>query len=177
VAKALIVSDSHGLTDKVAEIATAHDYDEAFHCGDFNVDLDRQPFKRMIAVAGNTDDPNAAPAEQIVEWQGLRFFMTHGHTYNVNMTLMSLYYKARQIEADVVLFGHTHYPLCAEEEGILFINPGSIKEPRGYHVPTYVLLEVQSNEQERQKEETVLTITFYDDQSRPVDELSRTFVR
>ncbi len=34
--------------------------------------------------------------------------MTHGHLYDVSMSLTRLDLKAREIGASVVLFGHTH---------------------------------------------------------------------
>ena len=34
------------------------------------------------------------------------------------------------MNADIVLFGHTHENLLKEEDGIVFMNPGSISLPR-----------------------------------------------
>ena len=31
--------------------------------------------------------------------------------------------------ADIVVFGHTHYPVVEEHQGVLFINPGSPSLP------------------------------------------------
>ena len=41
---------------------------------------------------------------------------------------MSLYYKALEINANYVLFGHTHFQEKFEKGGITFINPGSLKD-------------------------------------------------
>jgi putative phosphoesterase len=43
--------------------------------------------------------------------------------------------------ADIIVFGHTHLPLNAEEDGVLLFNPGSATYPRG-SVPTFGLITV-----------------------------------
>ena len=45
--------------------------------------------------------------------------------------------------ANVVLFGHTHVPLCLEEEGVLYLNPGSLTSPRGGSHASYAILEIE----------------------------------
>lgn len=58
------------------------------------------------------------------------FFITHGHLYNIKMTLMNLAYKSEEAEADIICFGHSHAAGSELIEGKLFINPGSIRQPR-----------------------------------------------
>ena len=45
--------------------------------------------------------------------------------------LNNIYYKTREVGADVGLFGHTHQELIIRENGILLMNPGSPSLPRG----------------------------------------------
>ncbi len=57
-------------------------------------------------------------------------FATHGHVYNRdNLPPLK--------EGDVLLYGHTHVPLCETVSGIVCMNPGSVSipkegSPRGY---------------------------------------------
>jgi predicted phosphodiesterase len=45
--RALIISDTHGLKEEVAQVASLYNVDIAFHCGDFCVDEALYPFIAM----------------------------------------------------------------------------------------------------------------------------------
>ncbi len=79
-------------------------------------------------------------------WPAKRFYMVHGHQYGVKMSLQSLYYRAKEKEADIVLFGHTHVPCCEQEDGIWLINPGSPSRPRLAGKGSYALIDIKENE-------------------------------
>jgi hypothetical protein len=85
---------------------------------------------RIISVRGNCDTSKAAPSELVEEIGGRKFLITHGHKYDVKTTLTRLKFRALEVGADVVLFGHTHIAGIAFEDGIWFINPGSPAVPR-----------------------------------------------
>ena len=61
---------------------------------------------------------------------GRTVFATHGHVYNRdNLPPLK--------PGDVLLYGHTHVPLCETVSGIVCMNPGSVSipkegSPRGY---------------------------------------------
>lgn len=76
---------------------------------------------------------------------GITIWMTHGHMHFANtvidrmihlgkkMTLNAInrqvierLARARPLEAQVVIFGHTHKPCAIEREGVLFFNPGAV---------------------------------------------------
>lgn len=170
--KALIISDTHGLTEEVALVAQREKFEKGFHCGDFCTDPSQSPFNTFVMVRGNNDDHPKVANEELVQWAGLNILVTHGHLYQVEYSLLRLGYRAMEAEADVVLFGHTHYPVCLEQDGIIFCNPGSLKRPRGYTIPTYVTLEVTE-----QKEQLALSFTYYDRQGHRVEALGRSFLR
>ncbi|MDA0330159.1 MAG: metallophosphoesterase family protein [Gemmatimonadetes bacterium] len=44
--------------------------------------------------------------------------------------------------AGVVGMGHTHYPMVRPTEGCLFINPGSVGQPRHGGLPSYALVDL-----------------------------------
>ena len=53
-------------------------------------------------------------------------YMTHGHRHNVKMGLYSLLREARNMNAQAVLYGHTHVADChREEDGLWVLNPGA----------------------------------------------------
>ena len=50
--------------------------------------------------------------------------------------------RLKRIEPDVVVFGHTHMPFCETLGGVLFLNPGSVTQPRGDYRPSMVRLTI-----------------------------------
>ncbi|MCB6949730.1 YfcE family phosphodiesterase, partial [Roseburia faecis] len=68
-------------------------------------------------------------------------FVTHGHHYNVKMTLLNLSYKAKEVGADFVFFGHSHILGAELIENTLFLNPGSLLMPSGRTERTYAIVE------------------------------------
>jgi len=89
----------------------------------------------VLGVQGNCDFPrDAAPITHTFHAESVRFFMTHGHAYGVKNGLLRLSLAARECEAQVVLFGHTHVPFCHQENGIWFLNPGSCRSRLNYGV-------------------------------------------
>lgn len=50
-------------------------------------------------------------------------YLTHGHVYNEN-NLPPL------AKGDILLHGHTHVPVCRENDGYTYINPGSVSIPK-----------------------------------------------
>lgn len=124
-----VVSDTH--RDHYM-IQTALEYvkscDVVIHLGDNVQDVSEiaQKFKgKIINVKGNCDFSVDVPTERVEIIEEKKFFITHGHTYDVKYTLNNLKGKARELNADVVLYGHTHISQIIFEEGIWYINPGS----------------------------------------------------
>lgn len=116
-----------------------------FHLGD-NVE-DAQSIIRnfqikVFYIAGNTDYTVSVPEEQFIELQGKKFLLTHGHLYNIYSSVNSLYYRAKEIGADAVVFGHTHVPLNTVIDNVLLFNPGSITGPRGGSTHSYGILNI-----------------------------------
>jgi predicted phosphodiesterase len=40
-----------------------------------------------------------------------------------------------------VFLGHTHYPMCRLNDGVMFCNPGSLGQPRKGGMPTYAVVD------------------------------------
>lgn len=117
--KILILSDTHS-SDVTLDLSS---FDYVFHCGDLGVfkNLDK-----VLYVRGNCDFKG--PKELEFKINNKLFYITHGDLYNVKEDYNRLFYRAKELKADVVLFGHTHRCARFEMENILFINPGAYED-------------------------------------------------
>lgn len=128
-----VISDTHR-SDKYINLAKKliEDADILIHLGD-NID-DVEPlsngFKgRVYAVAGNCDFSSKYSKEGTIEVNGVKIFYTHGDLYGVKSTMTNIYYRGKEIGADVVLFGHTHQQGIERTDELILMNPGSISLP------------------------------------------------
>lgn len=126
----LIISDSHGNTEDLLYVVKNVDYDKIFFLGDGIKDiltiegLDRS---KLLLVKGNNDISNIVPDFIVEEIEGKKFFITHGHLYNVKYGIKKLVEVAQSYGADVIVYGHTHIALQTKiQNKIICINPGSI---------------------------------------------------
>src|SRR5690625_3108690 len=138
--KVLILSDSHSLTEEICEITERHQGSHLIHCGDSESDMDAPELEPFIKVGGNCDPDTRFPDEQTIKIENFTYFITHGHLYQVKMNLTALSYRAEEVQADVVCYGHTHIAGAEKIGGQLFINPGSIRLPYNRCEKTYALL-------------------------------------
>lgn len=166
--KVLIMSDSHGLTHEISIIKERHQHEVVtmIHCGDSELEKNDSNMAGMIAVRGNCDHDSAYPNTVVEEFAGKRFLITHGHLYNVKMTLFNLSLKAEEEEANIICFGHSHAAGSEFIDGKLYINPGSIHQPRGRKEKTYAILDILQDQ---------VYVTFYDVQGEKIDPLSCTY--
>ncbi len=90
--------------------------------------------KAFFAVCGNCDTflDGVGEKEAVLEICGHRIFICHGHTRMVKYGTYALLCAARERNADIALYGHTHiaHEEYDSESGIYLFNPGSIGEPR-----------------------------------------------
>ncbi|WP_077369670.1 metallophosphoesterase family protein [Anaerosalibacter sp. Marseille-P3206] len=132
-----VVSDTHGRINEFVRYAKKLEKpDLIIHLGD-NVEDAYQIEKEMkvdtVVIRGNCDFvSNDIESEKLLKIKDKNIFITHGNKYNVKYDLTRLLYKAEEVEADMVLFGHTHIPFIESEKyGIIVMNPGSPTLPRG----------------------------------------------
>ena len=121
-----VISDSHGnriSIDKVKKRISSADV--LLFLGDGEEDLREitEEFKgEVYAVRGNCDMRGLYPEERLIELQGKKIFMCHGHRYGVKYGYNSIFYRGKEVGADIVLFGHSHIPIIEEEDGVFKIN-------------------------------------------------------
>ncbi|HHY72796.1 MAG TPA: metallophosphoesterase [Bacillus bacterium] len=142
--KVLIVSDSHGLEKELVALKNKYssEVDAMIHCGDSELSFASNEIADYIAVKGNCDYDRNFLNDQLVSINEVPFYITHGHLYNVKMSLLNLRYRAEEVGAKIVCFGHSHIAGAELIDDILFINPGSIYLPRARKEKTYAILEV-----------------------------------
>lgn len=144
--KLAILGDTHGRIEEIKQELKKLSIKHFLYTGDFYGDAKRLAHHLGISfdgVLGNCDPPNPEAQEEIiVEWAGQKIFIVHGHQYGVKASLNRLYYRAKELQANIVLYGHTHMPMEEIIEDILFINPGSPSRPRGGAKPSFALLEL-----------------------------------
>lgn len=127
----LAVSDIHGRNDTLEQVLDRHpDIRTVIFLGDgfdgVQEVAERHPSHTFICVPGNCDHAPLTPAVTVEMLGSKRFFITHGHKYNVKYGLYTLELAARERQADIALFGHTHQPLCDYADGLYLCNPGSL---------------------------------------------------
>jgi putative phosphoesterase len=166
--KVLIMSDSHGLTTDIDDIKNRHmdEVDFMLHCGDSELSAESSELMAFKGVKGNCDFGSNLPDEIIEHLGDYVLYMTHGHLYNVKATLMNLKYRALEINAKIACYGHSHIAVAEIIDGVLFINPGSIRLPVLRRQKTYAILDVEN---------TLAKVTFYEVNGREVEEISQRF--
>ena len=149
--KALVVSDTHGAHGNLdTAIEREEPFDVIFHLGD--VEGGEHYIQAVVdcpvhIVKGNNDFFADLPADKEVKLEGHRIFMTHGHGYYVSMGEEHIVREARLRQADIALYGHTHRPSVREKEGVLVMNPGSLRYPRQEgRRPSYIVMDISGGE-------------------------------
>jgi len=159
--KLLIFSDTHGsIAPLTAVFNWAKDRlppNDTISCavflGDGISDLNRAADETGFycdwkVVCGNNDyRTSSAPEAAAFNFCDYRFFVCHGHRHSLYGGFQSLIAAARNSQANVVLYGHTHVPSFKKIEGLLLLNPGSVGRPRSRIGASFAVIECASNEQ------------------------------
>lgn len=143
----LIVSDTHRHDQNLKEVLRgAGPIDRLIHLGDAEGSED---YIRQIAncpvniVRGNNDFYCDLPREEEFTLGRYKVLITHGHYYYVSLNMQEIMRQAKARNMDIVMFGHTHRPLIKFEDGIAFLNPGSISYPRQEgRKPSFIIMEI-----------------------------------
>lgn len=146
--KILVLSDTHRNLHNTKDIFEnlKDAVDIVVHLGDCDDDMEFFKAKytnlNFYGVAGNCDFLSAGPDEYDFVVNGRRIVLTHGSRQNVKGGYGGLIDLAKEKGADVCLFGHTHFPIILELDGVLLMNPGSPSMPRGVNFPSYGILDI-----------------------------------
>ena len=115
------------------------------HCGDIADDIDniKMCFPRLTVcgVRGNNDFFTDYPKELVVDFDGMKFFITHGHAYSVKMGDGFVKSKSVSSGCDVCIYGHTHSKSLYKDGNLTVLNPGSLR-----YKGTYALINTETKE-------------------------------
>jgi len=131
-----VISDTHGLLRPEA-VTALHGVEMILHAGDIGKPeiLDElNKIAPVTAVRGNNDTGDWArdiPDRQHLEIGGVLIYMLHD--------LKEFNSADEAIDADVLIFGHSHKPMIEERDGVVHLNPGSAG-PRRFKLPVTVAL-------------------------------------
>ncbi|WP_075619990.1 metallophosphoesterase [Paenisporosarcina indica] len=165
----LVMSDTHGEYRCINQVRQyVGPVDAIFHCGDSELDAHHESLKDAFVVSGNCDWDSSFPNDVITEVAGSRIFMAHGHLFQVKSTMMPLSYRAQEVTADVVLFGHSHLMGAELVNDTLFVNPGSLSIPRGRKEKSYAIIEKTIGE---------WRVTFFSEQHEELEKCIFSFIK
>lgn len=148
--KLLVISDSHGNTSLAEKVIKKHrDVDMVIHLGDYFRDANKLedlfPQLHFEYVYGNSDFLiGDVPIEKVLEIEGQRILITHGHRYSVKWGTERLQAKAVNENIQLILFGHTHISQVKHYPGYIILNPGSISDPRGEDDESYAIVSIDN---------------------------------
>ncbi len=138
--KIIAISDTHIKQGSILEqiqpelVRLIKDADVVIHAGDF---VTKEAYDelsgicRLEAVHGNMDEPELKrllPARKVIELDGLRLGIIHEAALSIQDTT-GAWYMAKEMDVDVLIFGHIHRPLI-EKSDVLLACPGSPTAPR-----------------------------------------------
>lgn len=143
----IVISDTHLKDEKIPQVLAdlAKGADLLLHAGDF---VSSEAYSaladlgKLEAVRGNADSPKLKrllPERKVVEVDGVRIGLVHMASHAAG--LLGAGMMAREMEVQVLVFGHLHRPLVERGERLL-ICPGSPTFPR-MSAPSAALLEIE----------------------------------
>lgn len=125
--KIIVTSDTHGNAGYLYDIYKQNKKADLFiHLGDYIRDAQKAAKRlglHVVCIKANGDIGSSFPVRRVIAFEGKNVLAVHGHIERVKFSLTRLNFLAQDVNADIVLFGHTHYPLI-ENNGTLFVNPG-----------------------------------------------------
>ncbi len=131
----IVCSDNHGLITPLEKLNHTYPHIKTkIHCGD--IELPHEYVKGYHAVTGNNDYFYTYPEELIVDVGDFKILVTHGHQYYGDR-LQKLAKRAINHHCKMVCFGHTHVFEAVMVEGVLCLNPGSLRYNRDGSQPSY----------------------------------------
>ena len=128
--KYLVLSDSHGNVDNMVRAVELVKPHGIIHLGDGWRDVEElhqlYPRLPLEQVPGNCDFGRFEALERVLILDDHRVLIAHGHTLGVKTGLLRAQYRALEMNADILLFGHTHVPLVDAASRPMMMNPGQI---------------------------------------------------
>lgn len=124
-----LISDTHGLLRKKV-VDNLNDCNLIIHAGDIGKYEVIENLKKICSVEfirGNCDkNKEIANEDRIIEIYNKRIYLIHDISkLNINL---------EEENIDIVIYGHSHKSNIYDDNGILYINPGSVG-PKRFKLP------------------------------------------
>ena len=134
------MSDSHGCNQQMEYVMEKEsDADLFLHCGDICVD--EYTYPEVLTVCGN-NDYYSYPLQRIVDVEGHRILIVHSHQFSFMKREEKMVQKAKELNCDIVCYGHTHVAFDEVIQGVHLINPGSLYHSRDGRPISYAVLHI-----------------------------------
>lgn len=148
-----LISDTH-IPDRaekvpVTVLETFKNVELIIHAGDLTsieVKEELEKIAPVLAVKGNMDRKHGLdlPESIVKTIDGIKIGVKHGEIYPKGDT-QQLYYIAKELDAEVLISGHTHQAFIEQLDDVLLLNPGSPTAPR-LTDPTVMLMTIEEGE-------------------------------
>lgn len=153
--KIIVFSDSHGCTDNMCSVMKRNfsDTDLVIHLGDGSEDcaevMADYPQIPLVLISGNREEylhlflSSPLMIEDVFTVAGKKIVAGHGHKYHVKSGDTGAISHALSLDADILLYGHTHEAVCktfvSDDTGheLYILNPGTVGATAQ---PTYGML-------------------------------------
>ena len=129
----VVVSDSHGRNDILKTIQEKHPDDPMNYPG-------------YIIVRGNNDYFGRFENERIIPIGKHQIYVTHSHRFSYFLRSEQLVNRAKELNCDIVCFGHTHVSFLDRVDGVTLVNPGSLSHSRDGKPCSYAILDINEDD-------------------------------
>ncbi len=158
--RVLLVSDSHGEDDLMLSVIAKEKPDAICHMGDGGgsyMKICRAAGVPVYMVSGNCDFRTDLPGILVVNLEGHKILITHGHLFSAFSDYYDDLCDAAKVEGcEMVFFGHIHMPVLEEKDGITIVNPGSITRPRQTgRRKTYMMMDIEEGKRPKFRLESI----------------------
>jgi putative phosphoesterase len=151
VMKYLVVADTHGNISRLNQVFEKHknEITGIIHLGDFSQDLNSlfiDTLEKYVCIGNMDGIPRKnEDLEHIIKIANKKILLTHSDHLNTHFNLNPLLQRAKELNVDLCLFGHTHTVFMDNSQIPMLFNPGSLGKPTIGTSPSYAILEINNN--------------------------------
>ncbi len=152
--KILIMSDIHGDYENLNKVLKNESFDKLIILGDlfsYGFNYNNKDENNILKLLSNYKDAIIlirGNCDENINYEEFGLFAhdiisLHLNNHVVTLTHGNIYSKGflPNYHGDIFASGHTHVPMLLKEQGIIYLNPGSIGKPRGGLDKSYAIFE------------------------------------
>lgn len=152
--KILIMSDIHGDYENLNKVLKNESFDKLIILGDlfsYSFNYNNKDENNILKLLSNYKEVIIlikGNCDENINYEEFGLFAhdiisLHLNNHIVTLTHGNKYSKGflPDYHGDIFASGHTHVPMLLKEQGIIYLNPGSIGKPRGGSDKSYAIFE------------------------------------